>query len=563
MTDALRPAALDPITVEVVRHKLEGIANEMEATLLHSSFSPIVKEGLDASASLFTANGETLAQAVAIPIHLATLIPVVRKVIAEHPPESMREGDIFAMNDPYLGGTHLPDIALVMPVFAEGRVIAFAGTMTHHQDMGGLAPGSIPTNATEIYQEGLRIPLLKYREGDRFNETLIAMIRLNVRIPDTVIGDVNAQVAACTVGARRVAEMADVHGADGLCAMFEALLDRSETMTRQCIAAIPDGTYRYEDELDNDGIDLDRRISIKVAVTVAGDRITCDFAGSSPQVRGPFNCVPSGTWAAAYFAVRAATDPEIPTNGGCFRPVSIDLPEGSIVNPREPAPVNSRTATIKRATGCILGALRQAVPERIPADSAGEMLALMFGGTRPDGSRYVIGELLAGGSGAGAALDGVDSVETDATNCMNLPVEALELDAPIRVLRYALAPDSGGAGAQRGGLGPLREYEILHGEVTFTHRGERHETAARGAAGGRDGRSARSVILRRDGTRETIPSKCVTRLEAGDRVVVQLAGGAGYGPPAERGAARVEADVRNGKVSPAAARDVYGVEVPG
>jgi len=560
MIPTAREGGFDPVTVEVLRHKLEGVANEMESTLLRSSFSPIVKEGLDASASLFTIHGETLAQAVAIPIHLATLIPIVRKVIATYPPESMREGDIFTMNDPYLGGTHLPDIALVMPVFVGGRVIAFSGAMTHHQDMGGMAPGSVPTNATEVYQEGLRIPLLKYRDAGEFNDTLISIIRQNVRIPDVVIGDLNAQVAACTVGARRVQELAERYGADDLMAMFDGLLDRSERMTRQAIAAMPDGIYRYVDYLDNDGIDLDRRIRIEVSVTVAGETVVCDFAGTSAQVKGPFNCVPSGSHAAAYFALRAATDPEIPTNGGCFRPLRLELPKGTLVNPEEPAPVNARTATIKRICGCILGALKQAVPKRIPADSAGELLALMFGGTRKDRSRFVVGELLAGGSGGSRHHDGVDAIETDASNCMNMPVEALEMEAPLRVHRFALRPDSGGPGTHRGGLGSVREYEVLFGEVTVTHRGERHYAPARGAEGGLEGLTACSTVVRRGGLKETVPSKLVTTLQAGDRLIVELAGGGGYGDPYRRDRKRLLADVADGKVSRRTAREVYGVD---
>src|SRR3954451_21083367 len=238
---------LDPITVDIVRYKLDGIANEMQSTLLRSSFSPIVKEGLDASAGLFTADGSTLAQACAIPIHLATLIPVMRRVIETFPPETMHPGDIYLMNDPYLGGTHLPDIAVIQPILVEGRLIAFAAAMTHHQDMGGLTPGSVPTNATEVFQEGLRIPLLKLRDRGVLNETLVAIIRQNVRIPDTVMGDINAQVAACTIGVRRMREVADRYGVSGLTALCEDLLDRSETMTRQALARIPEGTYRFAD----------------------------------------------------------------------------------------------------------------------------------------------------------------------------------------------------------------------------------------------------------------------------------------------------------------------------
>jgi N-methylhydantoinase B len=546
-------SSLDPITVEVVRNKLDGIANEMELTLLKSSFSPIVKEGLDASASLFTLEGETLAQAVAIPIHLATLIPCIARILSEFPLESMCEGDIYCMNYPYLGGTHLPDIAVIMPVFVRGRPLAFAATMTHHQDVGGMAPGSVPTNASEVFQEGIRLPPLKLREGDRFNDTLIKIVRRNVRIPETFEGDLMAQVAAATVGERRLSALAEIYGHDQLTAIFAELLERSEAMTREALRAVPGGTYRAVDFLDNDGIELDRRIPIAVAVTIADGTMLVDFAGSSPQVQGPLNVVPSGSLAAACYVVRAITDPTIPTNGGCFRPISLKLPEGSIVNPREPAPVNSRTATIKRITGTILAALAQAVPERVPADSGGELLVLAFGGERSDGTRFVTGELIAGGSGASASKDGVDGIETDATNCMNLPAEALELDAPIRVHRVALRRDSGGAGLRRGGLGIVREYEMLHGEVRFTHRGERHFIAPKGRAGGQDGATARTIIKRADGRQETVPSKLVTTLRAGDRVVLETAGGGGFGEPSRREPALVGLDVADGKISERAA----------
>ena len=282
----------------------------------------------------------------------------------------MGEGDIWILNDTYLGGTHLPDIAIMMPVFADGRVIAISAAMTHHQDVGGMAPGSTPTNATEIFQEGIRIPLLQFRRGNALNDTLIAMLRQNVRMPDVLMGDINAQVAACTIGARRLGELAGNFGRDELLALFDELLNRSETMTRQALRSLRPGTYRHVDYLDNDGIELDRLVRIEVAVTIADGRMTCDFTGTSPQVRGPFNCMASGPYAAACFAVRSVTDPEgrIPNNGGCFRPLAFHLPEGSLVNPREPAPTGCRTSTIKRITTCILGALRQAAPDRVPAE---------------------------------------------------------------------------------------------------------------------------------------------------------------------------------------------------
>jgi N-methylhydantoinase B len=560
MSPAEPAPSIDAITLEVVRNKLDGIANEMQSTLLRSSFSTVVKEGLDASASLFSLEGETLAQAIAIPIHLATLIPIVKTFLEAFPVDTMREGDLYIMNDPYLGGTHLPDIAVVMPVFHAGRPVAFSAAMTHHQDVGGMSPGSVPPNATEIYQEGIRIPPLKLRDAGVMNDTLMKMLERNVRVPESFLGDLGAQIAACTVGARRLGEIAERHGHNRLTAIFHELLDRSEALTRKALAAIPDGTYRYTDYLDNDGIDLDRPVKIEVAVTIRGDTLHCDFEGTDPQTRGPFNAVPSGSQAAAYYAVRALTDPSIPTNGGCFRPVSLHLPEGSLVNPVEPAPVNSRTATLKRITTCIIGALKDALPSRIPADGASELLVVMFGGRRADGRRFVIGEFNAGGSGGGPRRDGVDVIETDGSNCMNLPVEALELEAPVRIHRMALRADSGGPGQFRGGLGCVREYEILEGEVTLTHRGERHFHPARGSQGGADGALAHSLIRRADGTEEVIASKLLTTLWAGDRLLVETAGGAGYGDPRRRDPAALAEDVRNGKVSREAAVERYGME---
>ena len=542
---------IDPITLEVVRNKLDGIANEMQSTLLRSSFSPIVKEGLDASASLFTIEGETLSQALAVPIHLATLIPVVESLLKEFQLSDAKEGDIYILNDPYLGGTHLPDIALVMPIFHGGKPIALSAAMTHHQDVGGMTPGSVPTHATEIYQEGVRIPPLKLRDGDVMNDTFLRMMRQNVRMPDSFEGDLNAQIAACTVGARRLAELASKHGRNPLQNIFSALLDRSERLTRSKIAEIPNGSYTYTQFLDNDGVEMEKPVRIQVTVTIDNDSFHCDFTGTSDQVKGPFNCVPSGTAAATCFVLRAITDPDIPTNGGCFRPLKLTLPKGSIVNPQEPAPVNARTATIKRVSSCVLGALKEVLPEKVPADSGNELLILMLGGIRGNGENYVVGDIVASGSGAGYRSDGVDMIETDATNCMNLPVEALEMDVPVRINRFSLRPDSGGAGKHRGGLGCIREYEVLRGDVTVTYRGERHNSPADGSQGGEPGALACATIYRADGYSETVPSKDVFLLSPGDRLTIETAGGGGFGNLAERDQSLTNADLKNGKISAA------------
>jgi N-methylhydantoinase B len=547
-------AAFDPVTLEVLRHRLDCIADEMETTLLKSSCSPIVKEGLDASASIFTLDGTTLAQACAIPIHLGTLIPAVGEIIRTFPVARMQPGDVYILNDPYCGGTHLPDFAVVMPVYAGGRPIALAATMTHHQDVGGKTAGSVPTDSTEIFQEGLRIPAVQWARAGVFDETLTRILQLNVRIPEVFLGDLHAQVAACKIAAVRLGETAAKLGDNTVLAAFQLLLDRSETMTREALKRLPAGTWRHVDFLDNDGIDLDQRVRIEVAVTLPGDgSIRFDLAGTNAQVRGPINCVPSGSLAAACFAVRAVTDPTIPNNGGCFRAITLDLPEGSLVNPRAPAPVNARTATIKRITSCMLSALASAAPERVPAPSAGELLVMAFGGQRRSGATFVTGELLSGGSGAGNGFDGVDAIETDATNCMNLPAEAMELEAPIRINRWSLRPDSGGAGTWRGGLGQIKEYEVLgdvQGTLSFSHRGERHFVAAAGMHGGQEGACARSWITRTDGRTETIQSKLVTRLAPGDKLVIENAGAGGFGDPARRDPDSATADIADGKVSP-------------
>ena len=551
---------LDPIAVEVIRNKLEGIANEMQHSLLRSAFSPIVKEGLDASASLFTLGGETLAQSIPIPIHLGTLIPIVGEILKRNPVETLAEGDIFIMNDPYLGGTHLPDIAIIMPVFVDGRLLGLSATMAHHQDVGGMTPGSVPTNAPEIFQEGIRIPPLKLASAGKIDENLMQILRLNVRLPDLFMGDINAQIAACNVGRRRLRELCANYDHQFLSAVFKSLLDRSEVMTRDALGRIPAGEYHYTDYLDNDGIVIDERIRISVTVIVDNGEITFDFDQTSAQVKGPLNCVPSGSLSAACFAVRVLTGSDIPTNGGCFRPIRLKLPEGSIVNPREPAAVNARTSTIKRIAGCMVGAFQQVLPDKITADSASEMLILQFGGQHRDGRRFVVGELIASGSGAGIRSDGIDVIETDASNCMNLPVEALELEAPVRVRRFGLRRDSGGPGEYRGGLGVVREYEILDAEIKLTHRGERHYCAARGCHGGQEGARSFSTIIRASGSEEVIPSKRVTELTRNDRLIIETAGGGGYGPPSKRSRERVLADILDGKISRKAAVEIYGLD---
>lgn len=559
-----RSKPLDPITLEVVRNKLDDIADEMELTLLKSSHSAIVKEALDASAAIFDARGQQVAQAAAAPIHLGMIIPAMRKFIEVFPPETMRDGDVYVLNDPFDGGTHLPDLVMTMPVFVDGRLVALTTAITHHQDMGGRSPGSTPVDATEIFQEGLRIPPLKLYDAGQPNRTLLAMIERNVRIPDVVVGDILGQFAACHVGKMRVQELVGRLGHAALTAYMDELLDRAERLTRAAISQIPDGRYHFVDYLDNDGVDLDRLIKIEVAVTISGSELMVDFTGSDPQVRGPINCVPASSLAAVYYVTKVAIDPEIPNNAGCYRPVQVIFPEGSVVKANPPAAVNSRAIVVRRIVDCMLGALNQAIPGRLPAASNGHPLVMSMGGIDPaDGRPYVTAEIGAGGMGARPAKDGVETIQTDTSNAQNIPVEALELEFPLRIGYWRLRPDSGGIGKFRGGVGFEKRFEVLRGETRVSHRGERHRTAPWGLFGGGPGAMAKSILRRADGTETLIPSKLEFAMRPGDTLDVWTTGGGGYGDPLERAGDLVLWDVLDGKVSAESAEADYGVIIAG
>jgi N-methylhydantoinase B len=553
---------LDPITLEVVRNKLDDIADEMELTLLKSSHSTVVKEALDASAAIFDAEGNQVAQAIASPIHLGMIIPAVRRFVELFPPESMREGDVYILNDPFDGGTHLPDIVMTVPIVVDRETTALAVAITHHQEMGGRSAGSTPMDATEIFQEGLRIPPLKIFDEGAPNDTFFAMLERNVRIPETVVGDLNGQLAACHAGLRGVRQLADRYGAAVLRSYMAELLDRAEQMTREAISAIPDGTYHFIDYLDHDGFDLDKRIRIEATITIGGSDITVDLTGSDPQVRGPINCVPASTLAAIYYVVKVATDPSIPNNAGCYRPVKTILPEGSVVNARSPAAVNARAVVVRRIVDTMIGALAPALPQRMPAASNGHPLVMSMGGIDPlNGRPYVTAEVGTGGMGGRPGKDGVDAVQTDTSNAQNVPVEALELEFPLRIGHYRLREDSGGAGRWRGGLGFEKSFEALRGAVAISHRGERHHTAPWGIFGGGPGAQSKSRLVRADGMVEQFPSKAELRLLPGDRLEVWTTGGGGHGDPLERDPELVLADVRDRKVTREAAADAYGVVV--
>lgn len=551
---------LDPVTLEVIRNRLDGIAAQVQIALLRSAYSVILKEGEDCSAGLFNARGEIIAQSTALPQHMAAFIPAMRRLLQEFPIDAAREGDIYVMNDPHDGGTHLPDIIVTRPVFINSKVVGFAVCLAHQEDIGGKVPGSMPSDSTEIFQEGLILGPLRLYDAGTLNSTLVSIIERNVRLPKLVLGDLSAQVSAVTIGAQRLRELFVDYGVATAERYLDHLLDYAEALTRRAIEKIADGSYAFTDYMDNDGIQLDRRVPIAVTVTVDGSNVRVDFTGTASQVDGPINAPWSGGAGSAYFAVRGVTDPTIPNNQGCYRPIEVVIPEGTLLNPRHPAPVAIRAHTLKRAADAVLGALVQAVPESVPAAPAGSISCVSFGGVDPrNEERFGLTDIVAGGGGARPAGDGVEVVDTDVSNCMNIPVEAIEMDYPMRVRSYRLRRDGGGAGRERGGVGVERILEATRGEIVCSYRSERHFTAPWGLFGGHPGSMWCTEVIRCDGTVEPVPSKQAFVLREGDALRMLTGGGGGYGSPLERDCARVCDDVADGKVSRGDARAHYGV----
>lgn len=556
--------SIDPITLEVLRHRLDAIADNMEATLIRCAYSSIVKEAGDCSVAIFDVAGNTIAQGLALPVHLGSMPPAVRTMIAKYPPQSLREGDVVIMNDPYAGGQHNPDILILVPVVYKGETVALAVSLAHHQDVGGRTPGSNPTDAADVFEEGLCIPPLKLIENGVFSEAIEAFIQSNVRRPDLLFGDLGAQIACGKAAATELAMLFDKYGRDLVLEAMCELLDRAEAQTRSLIEKIPDGTYSFTDWLDNDGLDLDQRIKVHAAVTIKGSDIHVDFTGTSPQVRGPFNAVPACALSAVRYVVRALTDPDIPNNEGCFRMISLTLPEKSLLNPQRPAPVNCRSVALRRVVDTVMGALAQALPDRVPAANNGHPLNALFGGEDPaTGKIFILTENGTGGMGARPTKDGIDCICTDTSNSMNIPAEVVESGTPMRIRYFRIRRDSGGAGRYRGGCGYEKEYECLTDRVVVSHRGERHYTQPWGLAGGHPGASSRSVIVRANGSEEVVPSKMTIELRKHDRLVLWTSGGGGHGDPLQRPAEDVLEDVRNGKVGIETAEREYGVAIAG
>ncbi len=540
---------IDPITLAVLRGRLGLIAEQMQIAMIRSAFSAIVKESGDVAAGVFSPAGDLVAQASGVPILLGAAQTAVRAVLHRFAAAPMQDGDVFVLNDPYEGGSHLPDIAAVAPVLSDGTLVGFCCVVAHHVDLGGSTAGSLPVNATEIFHEGLRLPPVKLVTGGVVDAGLRAVIMANTRFPSELMGDIEAQLAACRLGGTALRALAQAHGADGLAAYAGALIARSAELTLQELRTIPPGRHRFVDHMDSDGVNADTRLRIEVAVGFADDVLTIDFTGTCPQAAGPFNATPSVVLAAACYVVRCVTGSRIDTNAGCFAPIRLVLPPGSLVSPLLPAPVNARSMTFGIIIDALFGALAQALPDRIPAASF-EYPNVSFGGHDPaTGRPFVFNETACGGLGARPWADGVDAFRSKAGNALNAPIEATETDTPLRIEHLRLRPDSGGAGRFRGGLGIDKAFRLLRGDVAVSHRSERHLAGPYGLAGGLPGAPSLSTVTRCDGTTAVIPSKLVFRLAPGDVLRVQTAGGGGHGVPADRDPAAVAQDRLAGKVT--------------
>ena len=524
----------DPVELEIFKNIFHSIAEEMGAALRRTAFSPNIKERRDYSCAVFDGKGEVLAMGDHMPVHLGSMPMSVRAAVDKL---RLNPGDVAILNDPFCGGTHLPDITLVAPVFLKNKKSApafYVASRAHHADVGGAYAGSMGI-CREIYQEGVRIPPVKLLRGGRPQQDVLRLLLNNVRTPDEREGDLNAQIAACHTGAVRLLEIVERYGMARVHRVMGQLQDYSEKIMRAFLARVPDGSYAAEDYLDDDGAGSG---PVRIAVTLTFQKsstnkplVTVDFTGSSPQVAGSVNAVDAITYSACFYVFRCLLAEDVPATAGLMRPVRLIAPSGTIVNARPPAAVaGGNVETSQRIVDVLLRALAQAVPERVPAGSSGTMNNLTIGGADPrNGEPFAYYETTAGGMGARPDRPGVSGVHTHMTNSLNTPAEALEYAYPLRVTRYSLRRGSGGAGKFQGGDGIVREIELLtDAEVTLL--ADRRTRGPYGLNSGCDGSAGRTEILHTDGKRETLPGKASVRLKKGERIRIESPGGGGWGP---------------------------------
>lgn len=540
----------DPIQLELFKNRFASIAEEMGVVLRRTSYSPNIKERLDFSCAIFNAQGEMIAQAAHIPVHLGAMPVSVKSAIERL---TFEPGDVAILNDPFAGGSHLPDITLITPVFIKAEtddwqaeapkevtpatfqsshlptfpLFGFVASRAHHADVGGMAPGSMPLS-TEIFQEGLIIPPLKLVERGQLNDGVMQLLLANVRTAEERAGDLRAQLAANTKGVERLLEVINRYGPAEVSHYMAGLLQYAERMTRALLAGLPDGVYEFIDYLDDDGIDPDP-IKIAVKITIQGDEAQVDFSNSALQVKGSVNSVYAVTLSATLYVFRALIGLDIPANSGCLAPLSLIAPAGTVVNARPPAAVaGGNVETSQRITDVLLGALAQAAPSRVPAASQGTMNNVLIGGWDPEQQRaYTYYETIGGGMGAGANGPGADAIQCHMTNTLNTPVEALEYAYPFRVKRYEIRRGSGGEGQTSGGDGLRREIELLY-EAQVTLLSDRRRLAPYGLAGGQSGQPGRNTLIRH-GQRVALPAKTTQILQPNDIICIETPGGGGYG----------------------------------
>lgn len=551
---------IDPIRLEVLKNGFDTIADEMALILMRTAHSPIVRDSMDFSTAICDAQGRTLAQGVTTPMHLGSFYDAMRFLIDRFGTD-IHPGDLFIANDPYAAaGQHLPDIYIIKPLFFDGTLSGWATTLAHHADVGGIVPGSNALGASEIYQEGLRLPFLKLQEAGRPNQAIWDIIALNVRVPDMVLGDLKAQIAACTAGEREYVDLFRRHGPAAMALYTEALHDYAERLARAEFTDIPDGTYHFTDHIDGLG-ENPEPVIFQLALTVANDTVTADWAGTSPQVAGGINTPLPFTKAAVYTALRSVMTADVPNCHGFTRAITVTAPLGTVVNSVHPAPTGARGISGYRMIDCMFGALAQAVPDRVAADGTGGSTLPSFGGY-VDGKAFVFSETFMGTWGATAAHDGQEGVPHMGANQANVPIEMIEQSYPLRIQRYGLVPGTGGPGRHRGGHALMRDYEFLAETGTFSVRSDKRAFPPHGLQGGHPGQPSINLLQTAAGTR-TLPALLTVpvTLARGDVFRHVMASGGGYGNPMHRDPAAVLHDVQEETLTIEAAAHDYGVAI--
>jgi N-methylhydantoinase B len=553
----------DPIAMEVFSNRMMAITEEMAISMMRSSFSPAIKERRDFSVGLFDASGRLLVQGTHIPLHLGSLMGAMQALLRRYTVNDIADGDAFICNDPYLaGGTHLPDISIVTPIFHGGRLFAFAANIAHHSDVGGSVPGSISAKAKSIFEEGLRIPIIRVARKGEVEADIIDLVAANSRLPKERSLDLRVQIATNDRGSVKLKALIEQMGEGAMSAAIEDTLAYTARRLRRRIADLPDGTHSFTTWLDDDGSGGEM-VPVKVAVTIKGDHLLFDLEGTGSQARGAVNVCESALRATIYYCVKALLDPDLLPNSGMFEAIEIRAPEGSLVNPTAPAAIGARSIACQKVAGAVFGAFRTVLPpERVIASGNDVLPSISFSGNVTENGKnrfFVFSEAMGGGSGARSQADGMDGVHVHVTNSLNLPTEALENEFPVRVEEYGLVVDSGGAGRQRGGLSITRQVRALHDGTIVSARSDSHKRGAAGADGGGEG--GRGRLRRNAGTisEEVLESKFAGLvLAAGETMRIETPGGGGFGDPADRTAEALAADLKDGVVTEQAALRDYG-----